>query len=152
MKDIKKYLISEKLNLNKDINNIKNILVYNASTGDRDNPYATVYIKNTDKDIQDFVTYWWREELPYERPGNNNDDWENRDSQEVRDKYKKYYKEVAKYIKQIKKQSITLEDYFNNIYDELKEIPYQFAEYISNGNDEYVYDDDDDDDDNDDDN
>ena len=151
MKDIKKYLISEKLNLNKDINNIKNILVYNASTGDKDNPYATVYIKNTDKDIEDFVTYWWREELPYERPSNNHEDWENKDSEEVRNKYKKYYKEVAKYIKQIRKQSITLGDYINNIYNELDKVSYQWAEYISNGNDEYYNDGDDDEDDEDDD-
>lgn len=142
MKDIKKYLISEKLNLNKDINNIQNILVYNAYTGDKDDPYTTVYIKNTDKDIEDFVTYWWREELPYERPSTN-DEWKNKDSLEIRNKYKKYYKEVAKYIKQIRKQSITLGDYINNIYNELDKVSYQFAEYISNGNDEYYNDDDD---------
>lgn len=134
--------ITEKFKINKDIKlSSKEILVYNADTEDSDNPYATVYIKNTDKDIAEFVMYWWREELPDSRP----DIGENWEDPEVINKYKDYFNEVAKTVKKIRKQSITLEDYFNNIYDELKEIPYQFAEYISNGNDEYVYDDDDDD-------
>ena len=121
-------LINEKLVINKSVNDTKDILVYSADTGGRDHELATVFIKNTDEDIEDFVMYWWREELPGKRPQSDkipepyNDD--------IRKEYKEYFDEVKNYVDEIKDESMTLADYITNIYDNLNKDSWIFADRI----------------------
>lgn len=121
-------LINEKLVINKNVNDTKDILVYSTDTGGRDHELATVFIKNTDEDIEDFVMYWWREELPGKRPQSDkipepyNDD--------IRKEYKEYFDEVKNYVDEIKDESMTLADYITNIYDNLNKDSWIFADRI----------------------
>ena len=121
-------LINEKLVINKNVNDTKDILVYSADTGGRDHELATLFIKNTDEDIEDFVMYWWREELPAKRPAS--DHISGPYNNDIRKKYKEYFDEVKNYVNEIKDESITLADYITNIYDNLNKDSWIFADNI----------------------
>ena len=123
-------LINEKLVINKNVNDTKDVLVYSADTGGQDHELAIVFIKNTDEDIEDFVTYWWREELPSERP-DTTDEWKNSHSPSIRKKYKEYFDEVKNYVDEIKDESMTLADYINKIYNELEKSSWIFSDNIN---------------------
>jgi len=121
-------LINEKLVINKSVNDTKDILVYSADTGGRDHELATLFIKNTDEDIEDFVMYWWREELPAKRPASDNISGPY--NNDIRKKYKDYFNEVKNYVDEIKDESITLAEYITNIYDNLNKDSWVFADRI----------------------
>ncbi len=121
-------LINEKLVINKNVNDTKDILVYSADTGGRDHELATVFIKNTNEDIEDFVMYWWREELPSKRPASDNISGPY--NNDIRKKYEDYFNEVKNYVDEIKDESMTLADYITNIYDNLNKDSWIFADRI----------------------
>ncbi len=121
-------LINEKLVINKNVNDTKDILVYSADTGGRDHELATVFIKNTAEDIEDFVMYWWREELPGKRP--QSDRISGPYDDKIRKEYKEYFDEVKNYVDEIKDESMTLADYITNIYDNLNKDSWIFADRI----------------------
>lgn len=121
-------LINEKLVINKNVNDTKDILVYSADTGGRDHELATVFIKNTNEDIEDFVMYWWREELPGKRPQSDKISAPYDDN--IRKEYKEYFDEVKNYVDEIKDESMTLADYITNIYDNLNKDSWIFADRI----------------------
>ena len=114
--------ITEKFKISSNINNLNDVLVYSAYTGDRDNPYENVFIKNTDDDIIDFVRYWWREELPHPRP-------EPPFTEEIRndEKYESYFEELQEHIDEIKDTSKTISEYISNIYEYLEKQSFIFA-------------------------
>ena len=128
MKNLKDYFITEKLKLNKNINDTDDILVYQADTGGHDHELATLFIKNTDEDIEDFVMYWWREELPGKRP--QSDRISGPYDDKIRKEYKEYFDEVKNYVDEIKDESITLADYITNIYDNLNKDSWVFADNV----------------------
>lgn len=128
MKNLKDYFITEKLKLNKNINDTDDILVYQADTGGRDHELATLFIKNTDEDIEDFVMYWWREELPSKRPQLHKISAPYDDN--IRKEYEDYFNEVKNYVDEIKDESITLADYITNIYDNLNKDSWVFADNV----------------------
>ena len=128
MKNLKDYFITEKLKLNKNINDTDDILVYQADTGGRDHELATLFIKNTDEDIEDFVMYWWREELPSKRPQSHNIPKPYNDN--IRKEYENYFNEVKNYVDEIKDKSITLADYITNIYDNLNKDSWVFGDNV----------------------
>lgn len=107
--------ITEKFKISSNINNLNDVLVYSAYTGDRDNPYENIFIKNTDDDIINFVRFWWREELPHPRP-------ELPFTEEIRndEKYKSYFEELQEHIDKIKNTSKTFSEYISNIYKYLE--------------------------------
>lgn len=114
--------INEKFKISSNINNLNDVLVYSAYTGDRDNPYENVFIKNTDDDIIAFVRYWWREELPHPRP-------ELPFTEEIRndEKYESYFEELQEHIDKIKDTSKTFSEYISNIYEYLGKQSFIFA-------------------------
>ncbi len=128
MKNLKDYFITEKLKLNKNINDTDDVLVYQADTGGSDHELATLFIKNTDEDIEDFVMYWWREELPAKRPQSNRISKPYNDN--IRKEYEDYFNEVKNYVDEIKDESITLADYITNIYDNLNKDSWVFADNV----------------------
>ena len=121
-------LINEKLVINKNVNDTKDVLVYSADTGGQDHELATLFIKNTDEDIEDFVMYWWREELPSKRPASDNISGPY--NNDIRKKYEDYFNEVKNYVDEIKDESMTLADYITNIYDNLNKDSWIFADRI----------------------
>jgi len=128
MKPLKDYFILEKLKLNKNINDTDDILVYQADCGGSDHELATAFIKNNDEDIEKFVMYWWREELPSDRPADKHiippfD-------KETREEYSEYFDEVENYVNEIKDESITLAEYITNIYDNLNKNAWVFADNV----------------------
>lgn len=128
MKNLKDYFITEKLKLNKNINDTDDILVYQADTGGRDHELATLFIKNTDENIEDFVMYWWREELPGKRPQSDSISKPYNDN--IRKEYEDYFNEVKNYVDEIKDESMTLADYITNIYDNLNKDSWVFADNV----------------------